>query len=267
MRSRSPLGALIALALAAIGACDACQPAYVAGEAPRRESTWRTARPSSHRVGDSMDWTAARQRMVDEQLAARGITDARVLAAMREVPRHELIPAADRGLAYGDQPVDIGLGQTISQPYIVALMTELLQVSPGHKVLEIGTGSGYQAAVLDALGARVFSMEIVLPLCKRAEKDLARLGHGRVQVRCGDGYQGWPEEAPFDRVVLTAAPPELPTALLDQLGRGGRLVAPVGTDTQRLVLVERLDDGTLRQRPVEWVRFVPMVHGAPRTSR
>ena len=210
-----------------------------------------------------MDWSDARQRMVDEQIVARGITDPAVLTALGEVPRHLLVPLEARPEAYDDHPLDLGWGQTISQPYIVALMTERLQVAPGQRVLEIGTGSGYQAALLDRLGAEVFSLELVPPLAERAAAVLARLGYHRVRVRCADGYLGWPEEAPFDRVVLTAAPPELPPALLAQLAPGGRLVAPVGTDLQRLVLVERAADGTLSTSHVEWVRFVPMVHGAP----
>ena len=210
-----------------------------------------------------MDWSDARQRMVDEQIVARGITDPAVLTALGEVPRHLLVPLEARPEAYDDHPLDLGWGQTISQPYIVALMTERLQVAPGQRVLEIGTGSGYQAALLDRLGAAVFSLELVPPLAERATAVLARLGYDRVRVRCADGYLGWPEEAPFDRVVLTAAPPELPPALLAQLAPGGRLVAPVGTDLQRLVLVERAADGTFSTSHVEWVRFVPMVHGAP----
>ena len=210
-----------------------------------------------------MDWSDARQRMVDEQIVARGITDPAGLTALGEVPRHLLVPLDARPEAYDDHPLDLGWGQTISQPYIVALMTERLQVAPGQRVLEIGTGSGYQAALLDRLGAEVFSLELVPPLAERAAAVLARLGYHRVRVRCADGYLGWPEEAPFDRVVLTAAPPELPPALLAQLAPGGRLVAPVGTDLQRLVLVERAADGTLSTSHVEWVRFVPMVHGAP----
>jgi protein-L-isoaspartate(D-aspartate) O-methyltransferase len=201
--------------------------------------------------------------MVDEQIVARGITDPAVLAALGDVPRHLLVPLEARPEAYDDHPLDLGWGQTISQPYIVALMTERLQVAPGQRVLEIGTGSGYQAALLDRLGAAVFSLELVPPLAERATAVLARLAYDRVRVRCADGYLGWPEEAPFDRVVLTAAPPELPPALLAQLAPGGRLVAPVGTDLQRLVLVERAADGTLSTSHVEWVRFVPMVHGAP----
>jgi protein-L-isoaspartate(D-aspartate) O-methyltransferase len=140
-------------------------------------------------------------------------------------------------------------------------MTALLEVEPTSRVLEIGTGSGYQAAILDRLAAEVYSIELVTPLCERAKKDLARLGHARVQVRCGDGYHGWPEAAPFDRIVLTAAPPEVPQALLDQLKPGGRLVAPVGTDVQQLVVVTRAADGSYATALHDWVRFVPMRHG------
>src|SRR6185295_7743108 len=163
-------------------------------------------------------WTAAdgtgdamrRQAMVEQQIARRGVTDGAVLAAMSAVPRHLFVPADERAAAYADQPLPIGHDQTISQPYIVALMTSLLQVGPGSRVLEIGTGSGYQAAVLAQMGARVWSVEIVAPLGEQARATLAHLGYDRVQVRIGDGYQGWPEAAPFDAIILTAAPPTLP---------------------------------------------------------
>ena len=208
-----------------------------------------------------------RRRMVDEQIEAREIVDPRVLAAMREVPRHEFVPAAERAHAYEDRPLPIGEGQTISQPYIVALMTQLAAVGPGSKVLEVGTGSGYQAAVLAACGAEVYSIEIVDALAKRAQHDLARLGVQRVSVRSGDGYRGWPEVAPFDAIVVTAAAPQVPPALLSQLRIGGRLVIPVGETwhEQTLQVHTRTETG-FDVHDVVPVRFVPMT-GAVRGKR
>jgi protein-L-isoaspartate(D-aspartate) O-methyltransferase len=200
---------------------------------------------------------AARARMVETQIAARGVSDPRVLEAMRKVERHRFVPEALRGEAHGDFPLPIGHGQTISQPYIVALMTELARVRPGDRVLEIGTGSGYQAAILATLAREVYSIEIVEPLAREASERLARLGYRNVTVRAGDGYRGWPDKAPFDAIVVTAAPPRIPEPLLEQLAVGGRLVAPVGEDEQDLVLVEKTEQG-LRQRRVVPVRFVPM---------
>jgi protein-L-isoaspartate(D-aspartate) O-methyltransferase len=199
----------------------------------------------------------ARDRMVDDQIVGRGITDKAVLAAMRKVPRHELVPAEVRALAYEDRPLPIGFDQTISQPAIVARMTALAGVKKGSRVLEIGTGSGYQAAVLAAMGADVYTIEIVEPLGKRAAKDLARLGYGSVKTRIGDGYQGWPDAAPFDAVIVTAAPPRVPEPLRQQLKRGGRLVIPVGDIVQELVVITRTAEG-FRQERVASVGFVPM---------
>ena len=202
----------------------------------------------------------ARARMVEEQIAARGVADPAVLRAMGAVPRHEFVPAGVRDEAYADRPLPIGHRQTISQPYIVALMTELAAVKPGDRVLEIGTGSGYQAAILAELGAEVYSIEIVEPLARRASETLRRLGYGRVHVRHGDGTRGWPDAAPFVAIVATAAPAEVPPALLAQLAPGGRLVIPVGTDEQELRLLVRTASGIETRRVVP-VRFVPMVGG------
>jgi protein-L-isoaspartate(D-aspartate) O-methyltransferase len=199
----------------------------------------------------------ARHRMVEEQLAARGIHDRRVLDAMRVVPRHELVPESVRDDAYRDGAFPIGYGATISQPYIVGLMTEALGLEPGARVLEVGTGSGYQAAVLAELGARVFSIEYVPALAERAAADLARLGYDSVTVRAGDGYAGWPEEAPFDGIVVTAAPDHVPSALIEQLRVGGKLVIPVGDLSQELLLLTRTEEGHERESLVP-VRFVPM---------
>lgn len=210
---------------------------------------------------------AERRRMVDEQIEARGIADPRVLAAMRQVPRQDFVPADERAHAYEDRPLPIGEGQTISQPYIVALMTELAAVGPGSKVLEVGTGSGYQAAVLAACGAEVYSIEIVDALAKRAARDLARLGIAKVHTRSGDGYAGWSEAAPFDAIVVTAAAPHVPPALIEQLRVGARLVIPVGEtgQEQRLQVHTRTRDGVAVHDVVP-VRFVPMT-GAARHPR
>jgi len=198
-----------------------------------------------------------RQRMVEEQIERRGVRDPRVLEAMRTVPRHLFVPAGLRDRAYDDAPLPIGDGQTISQPYIVAFMTEAARLKPGDRVLEVGTGSGYQAAVLAAVGAEVMSIEILPGLAERARQALAAAGFAKVKVRTGDGFRGWPEAAPFDAVVVTAAPDEVPPPLLGQLKVGGRLVIPVGTGTQELIRVTRTAKGYERESLLP-VRFVPM---------
>lgn len=202
----------------------------------------------------------AREQMVIEQIEARGLRDRRVLAALRKVPRHAFVPEAQQARAYEDRPLPIGHGQTISQPYVVAFMTELARIGPEDRVLEIGTGSGYQAAILAELAREVFSIEIVAPLAERAREVLARLGYENVHVRTGDGHAGWPEEAPFDAIVVTAAPPEVPRALLEQLAVGGRLVAPVGVGSQALQIHTRTPDGFEVEESLP-VRFVPMTGG------
>ena len=195
---------------------------------------------------------------IDSQLRARDIRDEAVLAAMAAVPRAEFVPAAHRAEATEDHPLPIGAGQTISQPYIVAWMTQELAVGAGMRVLEIGTGSGYQTAILLELGAEVFSLELVPELAVQARETLTRLGYtARLHLRTGSGYGGWPEAAPFDRVLLTASPPELPQPLVDQLGDPGRLVAPVGIDWQQIVVVDKRD-GAITRRETIAVRFVPM---------
>ena len=188
------------------------------------------------------------------------VIDAAVLDAMRRVPRHRFVPEERRPNAYEDRPLGIGYGQTISQPYIVALMSHLLEVEPGDKVLELGTGSGYQAAVLSAMGIEVASVEIVPPLAERAAETLKREGHDNVEVRAADGYYGWPEKAPFDAVIVTAAAPHIPPPLIEQLKRGGRMVIPVGPAylTQQLVLVHKDLDGGVRSEAVLPVAFVPL---------
>ncbi|KAF0181626.1 MAG: protein-L-isoaspartate(D-aspartate) O-methyltransferase [Limisphaerales bacterium] len=210
------------------------------------------------------DFTTARQRMLHDQLTGpgRGIKDARVLAAMRTVPRHEFVPEDVRFSAYDDRPLPIGHGQTISQPFIVAFMTEQLKPQPTDKVLEVGTGSGYQAAVLSGLVKAVFTIEIVEPLAKRAAAGLHRLGYTNVLVRAGDGYQGWPEHAPFDAIIVTCAPDRIPQPLVEQLKEGGRMIIPVGPEggLQELYLLEKRG-GELKQQAVLPVRFVPMTRG------
>lgn len=208
---------------------------------------------------DEARYEAARRKMVTVQIAARGVTDSAVLAALNTVPRHRFVPADLRASAHDDGPLPIGGGQTISQPYIVGLMTELVRPRPEMRVLEIGTGSGYQAAVLSRCVAEVDTIEVLPTLGHRAEKLLAELGYRNVRVRTGDGYDGWPERAPFDAIVLTAAPPEVPRPLLQQLRVGGRLVAPVGQGgSQQLVVITRTETGFSRQ-VVAPVAFVPMV--------
>ncbi len=200
-----------------------------------------------------------RERMVREQIEARGIHDPRVLKAMRKVERHKFVPEEYRDLAYEDHPLPIGEGQTISQPYIVALMTELLELDEHDRVLEVGTGSGYQAAVLAEICDSVYTIEIIESLGRRAEALLKELGYTNVKVKIGDGYKGWPEHAPFDGIIVTCAPTHIPPPLQEQLAEGGRMVIPVGERfTQELVLL-RKENGKIIQREVIPVRFVPML--------
>ncbi len=204
-----------------------------------------------------------RIRMVDEQLLARDISDPRVVAAMRHVPRDRFIPAEQRPFAYEDRPLPIGYRQTISQPYIVAYMTQALRLNPASRVLEIGTGSGYQAAVLAELAATVYSIEIVTPLAERAAATLTELGYANVQVREGDGYAGWPEEAPFDAIMVTAAPDHVPVPLVEQLAVGGRMIVPVGENRQTLTILTRTERGVTEESVLP-VLFVPMTGEAER---
>jgi protein-L-isoaspartate(D-aspartate) O-methyltransferase len=212
---------------------------------------------------DSADpLSVARERMVEQQLRGRDIRSEAVLGAMRRVPRHRFVPDEEQRGAYSDFPLPIGFGQTISQPYIVAFMTEALEVGKEHKVLEIGTGSGYQAAVLAELAREVYTIEIVEPLAERSRALLKELGYGNVHVRSGNGYLGWPEEAPFDRIIVTAAPDEVPKPLIDQLRMDGLIAVPVGVGEQVLQVMRRTPSGLTMLKTLP-VRFVPMT-GKPR---
>jgi len=198
-----------------------------------------------------------REEMVNRQIIARGVKDKRVIEAMLKVPRHKFVPPSELSYAYADEPRPIGEGQTISQPYIVAFMTEQLKVKPGDRVLEIGTGSGYQAAVLAQIVDSVFTIEIIPELAERARRVLKELGYNNIVVKQGDGYHGWPEKSTFDAIIVTAAPPKIPPPLLDQLAVGGRMVLPVGEYVQELVVVTKTESG-LDMENVLPVRFVPM---------
>ncbi len=209
--------------------------------------------------GEKRDTNEKAVQMVEEQIIERGITDKRVIDAMKQVPRHRFVAPEYREKAYQDHPLPIGEGQTISQPYVVAHMTELLDLSPSDTVLEIGTGSGYQAAILGSIAEQVHSVEIREELAKDAERTLKELGYENVHVHIGDGYQGWPSEAPYDGIIVTAAPEKVPEALKEQLAVGGRLVIPVGDTFQRLKLYIKEEDGTFKEKSVSSVQFVPMV--------
>ena len=206
------------------------------------------------------DWKNWTKKMVREQIIRRGISNNQVIDVMQNTPRHRFVPDGVEDYAYQDNALPIGKGQTISQPYIVAFMTETLDVDSTYKVLEIGTGSGYQAAVLSPLVKHVYTIEIVKMLAQRADSTLKALSYNNVTVRWGDGYKGWPEEAPFDRIIGTAAPPEIPKALIDQLKPGGKMVLPVGTNWQEIVVLTKSKSGKIQKKNVLPVRFVPMVH-------
>jgi protein-L-isoaspartate(D-aspartate) O-methyltransferase len=239
--------AALAVALATAAACSAGGARPAAGDA------------SGGRAGpDEASLARRRQEMVSQQIAARGVRAPAVLQAMRDVPRHRFVNPGDEGDAYEDHPLGIGQGQTISQPYVVAAMTEALRAHAGAKVLEIGTGSGYQAAVLARLCREVYTIEIVPELAERATRTLASLGVANVHVRAGDGFQGWPEAAPFDGVMITAATPRIPQPLVDQLAEGGRLVAPVDEGGPQTLYVYRKVQGKLERDELFPVRFVPM---------
>lgn len=219
---------------------------------------WLAGCGGQGRAQDDAESARLREAMVTQQIQARGVRSEAVLAAMRVVPRHLFVPEELRSASYADHPLPIGEGQTISQPYIVGLMSELLEVRAGDKVLEIGTGSGYQAAVLAELVREVYTIEIVRPLCERAEQTLRELNYRNVRVRFGDGYRGWPEEQPFDAIIVTAAPDHVPPALVEQLAPGGRMVVPVGTYMQALKIITKDKNGRVSERDTMPVLFVPM---------
>ena len=260
---------LLAAALAIGGWWLGMRPSPVAPElaAPVAEPSASMSRedgPSpmeSRQATPSPEPTAfveARAMMVQRDLRRRDITDPKVLDVMGRVPRHEFVPPAVLESAYADRPLPIGYGQTISQPYIVALMTQLVEPNAHGRALDVGTGSGYQAAVLAELYDEVYAIEIVEPLAEESAARLRRLGYDNVTVRAGDGYRGWPEKAPFDAIIVAAAPDHVPSALVEQLAPGGRLVIPVGRAFQQLLLIEKREDGTVDQRKVAAVAFVPM---------
>lgn len=240
MRFARPVLPLLAVYL------SACQPNAVPDSAPGN--------------GGQDAYSAERTRMVREQLRGRGIRDRRMLEAMTRVPRHRFVPPPLQPMAYRDHPLPIGFDQTISQPYLVAYMTEAARVAPSDRVLEIGTGSGYQAAVLAELAREVYSIEIIPGLAEGARTVLRDLGYANVHVRTGDGYLGWPEHAPFDAILVTAAPDHVPPALVEQLALNGRMLIPVGTGEQELRLLTRTADGLLEQTMLQ-VRFVPLIRG------
>ena len=217
----------------------------------------------THNLNDEERYLLMREKMVKIQVERRGIADQRVLAALKKVPRHRFVPPDLKERAYDDGALPIGEGQTISQPYIVAIMTELLRLKGDEKVLEIGTGSGYQAAVLAEVVRHVYTIEIVESLAETGERRLRELGYTNVTVRCGDGYRGWPEEAPFDAVIVTAAPEHIPQPLIDQLRVGGRMVIPVGRFDQDLMLLVKEEEGVRKEQVIP-VRFVPMTGEAQR---
>lgn len=258
--------ALLVAALLLTPACAAEAPRVVdgAGQKAAPQTSEEATVPEQAQPEDK--WLVARMAMVREQIAhptdgRLAVTDARVLEALQRVPRHQFVPQPWRGRAYADSPLPIGFEQTISQPYIVAIMTQLLSPGPDHIVLEVGTGSGYQAAVLGELVREVYTIEIVEPLAERAAADLRAAGYRNVHVRAGDGYLGWPEHAPFDSIIVTAAPDHVPAPLVQQLKVGGRLVIPVGPQNwqgQELVVLEKQADGSTRRSEVMRVRFVPL---------
>lgn len=246
------------LVLAVLGTACGWQEQSATPPPPDASEIGATMQPDGTNNDVADRYHRARHAMVEHQLRARDIRDERVLQAMSRVPREAFVPDDQRDAAYTDRPLPIGHKQTISQPYIVALMTQLARPTGESRVLDVGTGSGYQAAILAELAGEVYGIEIVEPLARAASERLEQLGYRNATIRHGDGYRGWPEHAPFDAIVVAAAPERIPPPLLEQLAPGGRLVIPVGEDSQELRLVEKLHDGTLREIVVAPVAFVPM---------
>ena len=252
--------------IAAIGVVVGWQVVWQSRAAPvAAPASVDAAKPADK--GEDPRHLRARRRMVDRHLRGRDITDKRVLEVMGRIGRQRFVPPQSQDVAYTDHPLPIGHKQTISQPYIVALMTQLAQPKPTSRALDIGTGSGYQAAVLGELCKEVYSIEILKPLADGAQKRLKELGYKNVKVRCGDGYRGWSEQAPFDVIIVAAAPDHVPQPLVDQLAPGGRLVIPVGRFYQELILIERRKDGKIQRRNVVGVCFVPMTGEAQKPGK
>lgn len=241
--------------------CLLLSPGCVADKAPDSDGEQK---PKSDLAATPTEeqFTKQRQRMVERQIRARGIRDQAVLEALRKTPRHRFVPETYKHLSYEDHPLPIGRDQTISQPFIVAYMTEAAKISSQDKVLEIGTGSGYQAAILSEIAKEVYSIEIIPELAERARQTLGDLGYKNIQVRAGNGYLGWPEHAPFDAILVTAAPDEIPKALVEQLAVNGKMVIPVGVGDQEMVIITKTKDGVVEKRTMP-VRFVPMT-GKPK---
>ncbi len=214
---------------------------------------------------DSNVYAQRRWEMVETQIISRGIRDSRLIRAMLKIPRHKFVPENLRDIAYGDNPLPIGIEQTISQPYIVALMTELLRLNSGEKVLEVGTGSGYQTAILAEMGCEVYTIEILEPLSEKAQQVLKSLGYEYIHYKIGDGYRGWTQFAPFDAIIVTAAPDHMPQPLIEQLKTNGRMIIPVGVQYQELLLIKKTDKGT-DMKTVTPVRFVPMTGEAQKSK-
>jgi protein-L-isoaspartate(D-aspartate) O-methyltransferase len=256
-RARSVALAVVLIAAAATPSGGAPKPNQLRTSPPQRniQANPVQANTSNQSAGDP--WAGPRRDMVALQIRDRGVNQSAVLRAMESVPRHLFVPEEHRDEAYSDAPLPIGWGQTISQPYIVALMTQLLDLGPNDKVLEIGTGSGYHAAVLSRVAGEVYTIEIIDQLGRQAKSTLEQLGYQNVHTRVGDGYQGWPSEQPFDAIILTAAPPKIPQPLIDQLKVGGRMVVPVGSYVQDLMLITKTAQG-IEKKTVAPVRFVPM---------
>lgn len=243
------------------GTLHGCTPSgQNANKATESSQSKESKKGSTHENAQEAAWQAKARQMVNNQIKARGVEDQDLLAVMKNTPRHQFVPEEHQAWAYRDRPLPIGHDQTISQPYIVALMTELLDLSGQEKVLEIGTGSGYQASILAQLADHVYTIEIVEALANTARSRLNKMDFNNVEVKHGNGYLGWPEHAPFDRIIVTAAPDKIPSALKEQLKKGGKMVSPVGDRFQQLKVITKNQKGNLEEENITGVRFVPMVN-------